>query len=325
LSCWAHAGLGALLYEWNELAEALPHLRRAVELSQQSGEVKVMMYARISLAQVLQTLGQPDEAWATLQAVTEIAQQTHIVEIARQVDLARIKLWLRQGEVDAAAAWLQQHGVGLQNKVLLPHQLTMLAWLHLAAPQELDSEALARIMDLIKPHYEAALRGQLPLPQVQTLISLALAHQALGQLDKAGQKMALAVATAEPMGLIRTFTDQPGHSTAPLLRQVASRKGNSLYLSRLMAAFEVHQASARVRDSLPDAPADHLIEALSQREVEILQRLADGLSNQEIADELVLAISTVKWYLRNIYDKLQVNRRTQALAKARELNLLDPS
>ena len=90
LSCWAHAGLGALLYEWNELAEAIFHLQRAVELSQQCGEVKVMMYARMAPVQALQTQEQPEEALAILQTAADIAQQTNIIEIVYQIEAARV-------------------------------------------------------------------------------------------------------------------------------------------------------------------------------------------------------------------------------------------
>jgi LuxR family maltose regulon positive regulatory protein len=154
------------------------------------------------------------------------------------------------------------------------------------------------------------------------LILLALAHQALGQTAEAINQMALAVDTAEPMDLLRTFADYPNPAVAPLLRQIAARKPGSGYLNKLLAVFEPGQLSIRTIDMPPSSPADQPVESFSQREIEVLQHIAGGLSNQEIADEMVLALSTVKWYLRNIYDKLQVNRRTQALAKARELNLI---
>jgi LuxR family maltose regulon positive regulatory protein len=325
LACWAHAGLGALLYEWNELTEAIHHLQRAVDLGQQSGEVKPLMYARITLAQALQSQGRPDEAVAAIQAAAEIAQQTNIIEIVRQIELTQVKLWLRQGQIDRAAAWLRQHGVGLQNKELLPHHLTALVWLHLVQNRThplLSSAGFDRIIDLVKARSETALAHKLVLPLVHELILLALAHQALGQTAEAINQMALAVDTAEPMDLLRTFADYPNPAVAPLLRQIAARKPGSGYLNKLLAVFEPGQLSIRTIDMPPSSPADQPVESFSQREIEVLQHIAGGLSNQEIADEMVLALSTVKWYLRNIYDKLQVNRRTQALAKARELNLI---
>jgi LuxR family maltose regulon positive regulatory protein len=317
LSCWVHAGLGALLYEWNELAEAVQHLQQAIDLAQQSGEVKVLMYARMTLAQALQTQGQPEEAAATIETAAGIAQQSRIIELARQVDQARVKLWLRQGQVDTAAAWLRQQGLSLQNEPLFPQHLTMLAWLHLAQPAPGE---LARLIDLIKARSEAASARGLALPLVQDLVILALAYHCSGQVGEAVNSMARAVSTAEPMGLIRSFADDPHPAVAALLGQVAARRGGTGYLHKLAALFEAQPAPAPPTASAP--AGQPLIEPLNEREIEVLRHISDGLSNQEIADEMVLAVSTVKWYLRNIYDKLQVNRRTQALAKARELNLL---
>ena len=107
-----------------------------------------------------------------------------------------------------------------------------------------------------------------------------------------------------------------------LLRELAVRERGSGYMAKLLAAFRDDALPPRTPDSPPLPTSQPLIEPLRQREIEVLHHVAQGRSNKEIADEMVVAVSTVKWYLRNIYDKLQVHRRTQALAKARELNLL---
>jgi LuxR family maltose regulon positive regulatory protein len=154
------------------------------------------------------------------------------------------------------------------------------------------------------------------------LVILALAYDALGQRTSARECLAEALSLAEPMDLVRTFVDR-GLPIAGLLRSLADRKRRAPYLNKLLAALE--PATARrpfVTSVLPARPRSSLIEPLRPREVEILGHVADGRSNKEIADEMIMAVSTVKWYLRNIYGKLDVNRRTQALARARELNLL---
>ena len=92
------------------------------------------------------------------------------------------------------------------------------------------------------------------------------------------------------------------------------------YTAKLLAAFE--NGSMKREESSPLAPSQPLIEPLSQRELEILRLIADGLSNQEISERLYLALSTVKGHNREIFAKLQVQRRTEAVARARELNLL---
>ena len=107
-----------------------------------------------------------------------------------------------------------------------------------------------------------------------------------------------------------------------LLRELAARERGSGYVAKLLAAFRDDALPPRTLDSPPLPTSQPLIEPLRQREIEVLHHVAQGRSNKEIADEMVVAVSTVKWYLRNIYDKLQVHRRTQALARARELDLI---
>ena len=92
------------------------------------------------------------------------------------------------------------------------------------------------------------------------------------------------------------------------------------YIGKLHAAFEAEKSQSKAHPFLP--PAQPLIEPLSQRELEILHLIAWGLSNDEIGERLFLALSTVKGHNRNIFDKLQVKSRTEAVARARELGLV---
>jgi LuxR family transcriptional regulator, maltose regulon positive regulatory protein len=323
LACWMHAGLAALHYEWNEIATALHHAQQAIELAHQCGEVKVMMYGRMTLAQALQTQGEANEALAVLQTATEIAQQSTSVGIEQQIDLVRAKLWLRQGKVDCLHIWLQQQGVSLHVDCQPPHQLTLLAWLHLMAGDTNDQASptlLNRLVGWLHERRETACADHLVRPVVEDSILLALAHHAHGQTGEAVRSMALAVAAAEPMGLLRTFADVPHPAVPTLLRQLPARGEPSSYVHRLLPLF-ANELPDVSNGHTPPSP-DPLVEPLTQRELEVLHHIANGLSNQEIAREMVVALSTVKWYLRNIYGKLHVNRRTQALAEARRLNLL---
>jgi LuxR family maltose regulon positive regulatory protein len=322
--CWAHAGLGALLYEWNDLGTALDHLRKAVNLAQQSGEVKVLIYAPVSLARALQALGQPDEALAALDGATQVARQTSVPDLANLVDFARAKIWLRQGELDAAARWLQRRGLGLRSDALSPAEVNVLAWFHVTQNRiayASSHDDLARIVEYLETQVEtdAALGRTYPL--VEHLSLLALAHRGLGDDDRAMAKLAEAVSLAEPMELVRTFVDC-GAGMVGLLRELAVRERGSGYVAKLLAAFRDDALPPRTLDGPPLPTSQPLIEPLRQREIEVLHHVAQGRSNKEIADEMVVAVSTVKWYLRNIYDKLQVHRRTQALARARELDLI---
>jgi LuxR family maltose regulon positive regulatory protein len=148
--------------------------------------------------------------------------------------------------------------------------------------------------------------------RLKVMILQAVAHHAQGQEDKAAQLLGEALVLAEPGGFIRVFVDE-GIPMCGLLSKTAARRIMPDYAARLLAAFETK----------PSPPsASPLIEPLSQRELEVLKLIADGLSNQEIGERLFLALDTIKGHNRRIFDKLEVKRRTEAIARGRELGLV---
>ena len=134
------------------------------------------------------------------------------------------------------------------------------------------------------------------------------------------QYLEQSLALAEPGGFVRTFVDE-GPPMARLLYEALSRGIAPDYTRRLLAAFPVTE-SAKAAPSNVLPPSDSLIEPLSERELEVLALLAEGLANREIASRLFLSLNTVKAHSRNIYGKLEVHNRTEAAARARALGLL---
>ena len=130
-----------------------------------------------------------------------------------------------------------------------------------------------------------------------------------------------ALSLAELEGYVRTFVDE-GAPMAALLRRAASRGVAATYVSKLLDALEA-EAPMRRGPTGPAAPvAQPLEEPLSEREFEVLRLVADGLSNRDIAQELVVTTGTVKKHINNIFTKLNVRSRIQAVSQAREFNLL---
>jgi LuxR family maltose regulon positive regulatory protein len=128
-----------------------------------------------------------------------------------------------------------------------------------------------------------------------------------------------AMAIASPGGFIRLFVDE-GLPMAHLLSEAAALGMMPDYLGKLLAFYEAEEHKSE--DLSSRLPAQPLIEPLSQRELEVLYLIAQGLSNQEMSERLFLALDTVKGHNRKIFGKLQVQRRTEAVARARELGLL---
>jgi LuxR family maltose regulon positive regulatory protein len=194
----------------------------------------------------------------------------------------------------------------------------------LLARYESDREerSIHEAMSLLERLLEAAEEGGRKGSVIEILVLQALAHEAQGESPSALVSLERALTLAEPEGYVRIFVDE-GRPMARLLYEAAARGIMPDYTGRLLAAFETE---GRIDpDDAPrlTAPASQsLAELLSQRELEVLQLIAQGLSNREIGERLFLAVVTVKGHNRNIFRKLQVRRRTEAVARARELGLL---
>ncbi len=155
---------------------------------------------------------------------------------------------------------------------------------------------------------------------IEISIVQALAYQAQGNTSAALVALDRALTLAEPEGYVRIFADE-GESMRWLLeKQAHGREHQPIgYAAQLLAAFA---PPVTILPSAVRQPQSTLIEPLSERELEVLQHIADGLTNHEIADRLYLSLYTVKAHARSIYDKLAVHSRTQAVARARELGVL---
>lgn len=154
---------------------------------------------------------------------------------------------------------------------------------------------------------------------IRVLILKALTHQARGEMEIAVTELQQALTLAKPEGFIRIFVDE-GESMGKLLRKAISRGICHDYTTQILQILCENIGESDRKIFLKSSSA--LIEPISKRELQILRLVAAGLSNREIAEELFLAIGTIKKHINNIYGKLNVNKRTQAVARAQELSLL---
>ncbi|WP_256498806.1 response regulator transcription factor [Chroococcidiopsis sp. CCNUC1] len=196
---------------------------------------------------------------------------------------------------------------------------------------ELDYLTLARVLiargrlaDVTKPYLDDALRllerlhdftaaGGRTARVMEVLMLQALVWYIRGDRKRSLHLLQRSLDLSHTGDYIRLFVDE-GQPMAELLRDAAADEMHLQSVNRLLAAFgQVEKAAAKVQP---------LIEPLSDRELEVLQHLAQGLSNRAIADQLFVTLAAIKWHARNIYGKLDVSNRTQAVAKARELGIL---
>ena len=227
-------------------------------------------------------------------------------------DIAAVQVLtlLRQGDMAAAAQLAQTYDLPIsQARVYLVQR---------------DSAAALAILEPLRQQLEAkSWRDE----RLKVMVLQAVALYAHGEKDQAVRMLCEAMTVAEPGGFIRLFVDE-GEVMRLLIADFrlriekgANREDQKLigYADKLLAAFE---HPALVAQSKIRNPKSEILEPLSPRELEVLHLIAKGFSNQEIADRLFLALSTVKGHTRIIFDKLQVQRRTEAVVRARELGLL---
>jgi LuxR family maltose regulon positive regulatory protein len=235
---------------------------------------------------------------------------------ANHLRSAQVRLWLAQSNLAAAERWLQGVGLDKNTPVTITNRLDFDSQVRVMLALKDFQLALELLQRLLAWAREHALVGY----EIDSLCLLALIHYQLGNTAEATAAINKSLSLAEPEGYLRTFTDA-GPSLGRLLR-VASDSGKPPgYVQKILATWQEAYAPGKV-DRPITLESGEIIEPLSQRETEVLGLVAEGLSNQQIADRLVISLGTVKAHTSNIYRKLDVNNRTQAIARARTLNLL---
>ena len=301
-TCEAYLGLARVCYQWNDLDAAEQHEQQSFQLAMRMETVDTPAACWVLLARLKLARGDVASAIALLAKAEQFVNQHNFVHWMPEIVTVQVLTLLRQGHLAAAAYLAQTHDFPISQ-----------ARVHLTQG---DPSAALAVLEPLRQQADA--KGWAD-ERLKVMVLQAVALQAHGEKEQAVDLLLDALTLAEPGGFIRLFVDE-GLPMAQLLSAAEGLGRMPDYIGKVLAAYEAKEHKGE--DISYQPPAGSLIEPLSPRELEVLQLIAAGRSDQEMCEQLFLALSTVKGHNRKIFGKLQVQRRTEAVARARELGLL---
>jgi LuxR family transcriptional regulator, maltose regulon positive regulatory protein len=319
-----YVGMSDLLREHNDMKTASQYLLTSQALGELAALPQNPYRWCAAMARIKQARGDLDGALTLLEQAERLYDGNFSPNV-RPVAARKTRVWLAMGCLDKAMGWAREHGLSAENELSYLREFDHITLARVLLSQYQSDRAESYIsvaMGLLERLRKAADAGGRNGSVIEILALQALAHQAQGALPAALLPLQQALALAEPEGYVRLFLDE-GSSMLQLLQAASAYGIKPDYTGKLLNEFnkEIKQIENKpdLTPVLPDQPPG---ESLSQRELEILQLIDRGLSNREISKRLFLALDTVKGHNRLIFGKLQVHRRTEAVARARELGLL---
>jgi LuxR family maltose regulon positive regulatory protein len=309
LSGHAYVGLAEVLFEWNDLADALQQVQTGLEIGEQVRDIDALLKGYVVQARLLQALGRSEEARESVLESERVARETKYPGCFQEAQAWTANLALTAGDIQAPSSWASGRGFtgGSTGQAAPPvHEVELFTYARLLMARGKAAEALPLLAELSTSQEQVGRIKAL----IESLVLQALCLRSTGRTDQAEQVLGRALLLAEPEGYSRVFI-QGGPAMAALLRSAAARGHTPEYARRLLEGF------AEVPEEVGG-----VVDPLSERELEVLRLVADGLTNAEISAELVIAHSTIKTHINRIYSKLAVRTRTQAVARARQLRII---
>jgi LuxR family maltose regulon positive regulatory protein len=345
-SATLYGELGEVYFHWHQFDLAREYQHRSVEISGKSGYSDPEIYFHIMLSKISQMEGDLEGSIFEMEQANHLAGIVPPAMIRENVIAQQVRVDLAADRLAAAEQLLEAEGfrfgetfnfpalapevpVTLEAGLLYNSALRVLLY---HAKKEQDPSRLKCGIDLAERVFQGELQCQHLPVALETLLLLSQMYTVLGDQRESLTTAAKALELAEPEGFISTFIEEGkpvADILAELLTGILAEKVRPAYIQKILSAYPIPpHPQAEVR-SLPAsksqiAAVQPLVEPLSARELEVLQLIAHGDSNQTIAEKLVITVSAVKKHTGNIYGKLNVNSRTQAVSRARQAGLLFP-
>ena len=322
---YAHTRLSAIYREWNDVESAAKHAVAGLEISKQWGQADVLVYGFIEHARTLQVQGRKQEALSAFQEAREMAVSVS-PWFGSLVEAWEAHLHVLQGNLEPASRWAQRRGLNYDDDFEFPNESEYRTLARLliekgrAEPDNIGQalQLLERLLDMNETAGANNAVLEILLLNARGLAAIGNQAEALGALEQA-------LLFAQPERYVRTFIDE-GDEIRAMLQKIQVNRISQSYINELISAQETRTGVAAMQEQKRSAVTvwDQLlmVEPLSERELQVLRLMDSELSSPEIADELIIAVSTVRSHIKNIYSKLGVHSRYEAVEKARQMSLI---
>jgi LuxR family transcriptional regulator, maltose regulon positive regulatory protein len=323
-----YLGLAMLQHEMREDAAAAEQLKKAKEMGEQTTLVDWPYRWHLAKARLKESGGDLEAALVELDEARGAYVKTPIPD-ARPIEALKANVYLKQGRLAEAQDWVHARGLSAEDEISYLGEFEHLTLARVLVAEYQDRQgrnSFLQATGLLERLLKAAEAQKRTGSVIEILVAQALAHQVQGNLPLALASLERALILAQPEAYVRLFVDEGEPVRLCLLdlrariEKQSSGQGHPLlvYVGKLLSAFE----RVGEKQSTTHPKKTDMIEPLSERELEVLRLVAQGLTNQEISQRLVLALSTVKGHNLRIFGKLQARNRSEAVRRARELGLL---
>jgi LuxR family maltose regulon positive regulatory protein len=318
---------GCVLLEENQLAKAEQELAQGLSLIRWTGEFRTHIKGFAASARLRSVQGDEAGMKESLNLLEEIRPECALYAQALRHRWSMNASFVDHTHLEAARAWAAREAVRFDDMpdvtgvdpISETRFRTIISAAHVRtrlAAQDSASHPLADVHAYLDRQEKFAEAHDLIGWRIEIWILRALMNQAEGKMDDARRAIESALEASAPCGFFRLFLDEGG-VLRPLLEstgRILKSADIAAYVRRLLAAMP--DESAKV------TPAPAGVENLSERETDVLRLLADGQSYKEVGQRLFLSLNTVQFHVKSIYRKLAVNKRAQAIEKAREMELI---
>ena len=316
-----YVGISELHLEHDDLEAASRHLLTSKDLGEHAGLSENRYRWYVAMARIKEAQADPDGALNLLLEAERLYTRGFFPNV-RPIAALKTRVWVAQGRLSEALSWVRERGLSVDDDLSYLREfehITLARVLIVRHKTEREDRFIHEAVGLLERLLKAAEEGERTGSVIEILVLQALAQETQGNVPLALVPLERALALAEPEGYVRIFVNE-GEAMRDLLRHAASRGIASSYTRRLLSAFDKPTQPVSTASGRPGPP--DLAEPLTERETEVLRLISVGMTNQEIAGQLVISVATVKRHITNIYGKLGVSHRTQATARANEMNLL---